>query len=1025
MKKKVCSFIWWLAIAVATAISTHGLATAAAPAPTGSQITAFNLTSPAGGTQPFTVGLGLKKGDIAGTPTLNIPNSQVMVMRRWNDGSVKHAIASGHADLAGGTALAVGVYNAAAAAAGTVLTAADIRTASPQASISFGSYGTVDLSSLLASPFRTFISGPEMVEAHYRTAVGTDPTLVAWFHVRLYKSGKVWIRAIGENGYLDVTNANKSYVPTVQIGGTQVWNNGGTTLTHYSHTRWTQEGWIGGDPQISPRHDTAYLKASRLVPNLMLNTPDAATLNSLYQTYAPNQNGGWTMSMGDTGYQEQIGLLPQWDSLFVTSGADARAYRSVIANSKALNSYPIVWNDSVTKIPLKPTDRASWSTDGANGGGSSISSAGPLSWEIAHHGSGGYLAYLITGDYYHLETMQGQSALGYLMAGSVNWTGNPPSPNLGTSRYLNGQTRGYAWVLRTLSQYVGIAPSADALLTDYSALLANNILRLKAIKDTVNPPGIGYLYEYNASLSGVGIIPPWQQHFFIQTLGMGSDLEPLSDMSAYIGVRDYMYRAAVGILGDSTGYCFTEGGFYLIKSNDGTGGGPNTWYKTWAQVYAATYAVPPPCGNTLHGNSGGDPAYASTGYWGNLIPAIAYAVDHGAAGAAQSWARLTGASNWSTILNSGFNNNPQWGVIPRGTVTPPSPDTTPDTFNFSPQTGAAVNTEATSNIVIPTGFNAAAAISIIGGSYSINGGAFVTAVGTISPGQSVAVRQTSSSTPGTTTSAALTIGGVAATFAVTTQAVSGIVVTIGERNTLPTADDGNGNLLFAQSANLAQSATIQSLSFYVTNAAGNLRLGIYDATGPGGGPGAKKAETQQITPITGWNTSNVVTPVLLPSGVYWLAYLPSSNSLAFRKTDDATSTSRWYPVTFGVMPATFSTMPNASASHWSFYATLITANVSVVPSAPTGVSAKPSIGGVVVQFTGYTATCVSGNGGILASNTANAGATSIRVNGLTYGKSYTCTVTASSSGGSGAASTPSDAVTPFDLSGILYLLLQD
>ena len=59
--------------------------------------------------------------------------------------------------------------------------------------------------------------------------------------------------------------------------------------------------------------------------------------------------------------------------------------------------------------------------------------------------------------------------------------------------------------------------------------------------------------------------------------------------------------------------------------------------------------------------------------------------------------------------------------------------------------------------------------------------------------------------------------------------VSAQSITIGETNILPSADSGNGNLLVAQSTTLSQTATIQSLSFYVTTAGGNLRLGIYDS----------------------------------------------------------------------------------------------------------------------------------------------------------------------------------------------------
>ena len=131
-----------------------------------------------------------------------------------------------------------------------------------------------------------------------------------------------------------------------------------------------------------------------------------------------------------------------------------------------------------------------------------------------------------------------------------------------------------------------------------------------------------------------------------------------------------MYRGAVGILGDSSGYCFTQASVYNLKSNAGTGIAPNTWYKTWAQVYAATFPAPPACGNTLAGTSGSDPALAARGYWGNLIPAIAYAVDHGATGAGAAWARLTGATNWNTVLQSGFENTPTWGVVPRAQALP-------------------------------------------------------------------------------------------------------------------------------------------------------------------------------------------------------------------------------------------------------------------------------------------------------------------------------------------------------------------
>ena len=83
----------------------------------------------------------------------------------------------------------------------------------------------------------------------------------------------------------------------------------------------------------------------------------------------------------------------------------------------------------------------------------------------------------------------------------------------------------------------------------------------------------------------------------------------------------------------------------------------------------------------------------------------------------------------------------------------------------------------------------------------------------------------------------------------------------------------------------------------------------------------KKAETDSITSTTGWNTANVMTPVSLPPGTYWLAYLANLNSLKF-KGESSGGTSKLYSFPFGSMPATFSTTPGSSVWRWSLYATL-------------------------------------------------------------------------------------------------------
>jgi len=99
-------------------------------------------------------------------------------------------------------------------------------------------------------------------------------------------------------------------------------------------------------------------------------------------------------------------------------------------------------------------------------------------------------------------------------------------------------------------------------------------------------------------------------------------------------------------------------------------------------------------------------------------------------------------------------------------------DTVPDAFSFDPVANATVTTLVSSNAITVQGINSPAAISITGGEYAINGGAFTSDPGTVNNGDSVVVRLFSSDNPSATTTATLTIGGISATFAVATEATS-------------------------------------------------------------------------------------------------------------------------------------------------------------------------------------------------------------------------------------------------------------
>ena len=112
------------------------------------------------------------------------------------------------------------------------------------------------------------------------------------------------------------------------------------------------------------------------------------------------------------------------------------------------------------------------------------------------------------------------------------------------------------------------------------------------------------------------------------------------------------------------------------------------------------------------------------------------------------------------------------------TTAPLGVDTTPDPFTFTDVTGVALSTLIVSNTVTVTGINAASPISVTGGEYSIGcSGTFTAVAGTITNGQTVCVRHTSSGTPAGAANTTLTVGGVSDTFTSTTAGVPGAQLT--------------------------------------------------------------------------------------------------------------------------------------------------------------------------------------------------------------------------------------------------------
>jgi hypothetical protein len=172
------------------------------------------------------------------------------------------------------------------------------------------------------------------------------------------------------------------------------------------------------------------------------------------------------------------------------------------------------------------------------------------------------------------------------------------------------------------------------------------------------------------------------------------------------------------------------------------------------------------------------------------------------------------------------------------------------------------------------------------------------------------------------------------TTTVTTATAS---INVGQTTIGPTADNGNGNNIWAQPIVLTQPGTLQSLSFYVRVLGGQLRLGLYSGTT---GPSSLLAQTNAFTPsATGWNTQLPTTaPVCVP-GNYWLAYEPASNALGFWVLNNAGGPAFGKSITFGAMPTQFPSGATQIQALWSFYATFSVTPDTIPPSIPTNLTA--------------------------------------------------------------------------------------
>jgi len=638
-------------------------------------------------------------GKLADGATLPL---QVDVKARHADGSVRHAVVSAILPALAPKAslmLALAKDGAAAGKPALPATAAALLAQGFRAGFSAridGKTWSVSAERLLAGArAQAWLSGPLVTEWLVAAPLVDDqgaehPHLAARFAVRWYPQAKrARVDVTIENDWAyEPGPRNFTYDARVTVGGKEVYARAG--LTHFHHARWRKVFWWGGAPAFDLRHDTAYLIASRALPNydqaLQVSEPALADLKARWNGAAIEPMGAGLAQpyMPMTGGRNDIGLLPGWAAMYLLS-MDPRARAATMGGADLAGSWPIHYRDKRTGLPVSLLDhpymtvlaRASDTMNRATGKLEAFPACAadkacdtPYAPDVSHQASFAYLPYLLSGDHYHLEELQ--------FWASYNVFSSHPGYRENIKGLLKpDQLRGQAWALRSLGEAAYITPDGDRLKPLFLGLVDNNLKWYNATY-TDNPAAnkLGVIVNgYALSYDNESGIAPWQDDFFTSAVGHLADLG-FADARRLLAWKT---RFPIGRMMDP-GVCWIDAASYSLKVRESRA---SPFFATLAQAYAATHGQGRrdlPCGgadmaHALKLKPGEMTGYSSSaiGFPSTMQPALAYAADAAGKPGRDAWARFMGRS-----VKPDYGGAPQFAIVPRAAAPEPAKDATRD-----------------------------------------------------------------------------------------------------------------------------------------------------------------------------------------------------------------------------------------------------------------------------------------------------------------------------------------------------------
>ncbi|HCY64208.1 MAG TPA: hypothetical protein DHV59_15575 [Oxalobacteraceae bacterium] len=619
-------------------------------------------------------------------------NMQVDVKAHHTDGSLRHAVISTVLpQLSAGQPQTIKLVKTNPySAAPPAMAMTDLLNSGFEASVSIHMGGTTYTASaatlLNGGTAAPWLAGPHVnewiVAAPLKTAGGVaHPHLTARFAIRSYAGlGKAKVDVIIENGWAYEPNPQDfTYDVQVTVGGQPAYSR--TALTHYHHARWRKSFWWGTAPQAHLRHSTAYLIASRAVPNydqsIAISESGLSYFKSIFDAAptGPMGNGIATAYMPTTGGRPDIGLIPAWGAMTILS-MDRRAKDLTLAMGDLAGSWPTHYRDRLTGRPISLADYPYMTlypatSDSFNPVANRQESmpacvagcSNPNVADTDHQPAFSYLPYLLTGEHYHLEELQ------FYAMWSVG-SGVPAYREYGKGLVYSSQIRGQAWVLRNLYDAAYILPDSDPMKGQINHILANNLAWFNA--NYTHNPGANvfgalihsYAFAYNNETG----IAPWQDDFFTSVIGHAAE----RGFPGTPALLAWKAKFSVGRMTDP-GYCWVMGSIYAFNLRT-TNASP--LYTTYAQAYQASVSpalLAAPCASTamagvIQAETGtpmvggamiGYPTSA-TGFPANMQPALAYARDAGIMNADTAWNKFN-----QRQLKADYSTEPQFAIVPR------------------------------------------------------------------------------------------------------------------------------------------------------------------------------------------------------------------------------------------------------------------------------------------------------------------------------------------------------------------------